>query len=182
MIALIVVALGAVIAAVGTGTLAARSTRRPRVYFVAWTVALGGFAIGLGATTLGYLAGYDSLIFRAMELGTQMIAPLAVCVALVEVAGRSLAARFGIRLAVSGIAIIALVILRTDPINPNVTFNTKWPDPAIFYQIAPLTVLGFLTLFTAMTAVVSLAIMLVRSAREHVPRDDGRPGILVAFG
>lgn len=182
MIALIVVALGAVIAAVGTGTLAARSTRRPRVYFVAWAVALFGFAIGLGATTLGYLAGYDSLMFRAMELGTQLIAPLALCVALVEVAGRSLAARFGMRLAVSGIAIIAVVILGTDPINPNVTFNTKWPDPAIFYQIAPLTVLGFLTLFTAVTAVVSLAIMMVRSSREQVPRDEGRPGMLVALG
>src|SRR5215472_8855976 len=125
MIALIVVALGAVIAAVGTGMLAAGSSQRPRIYFFAWAVALFGLAIGLGATTLGYVAGYGSLIFRAMEVGTQLIAPLALCVALVEVAGRSLAARFGMRLVVSGIAVIAVVILGTDPINPDVTFTTK---------------------------------------------------------
>src|SRR5215469_502046 len=181
MIALIVVALGAVIAAVGTGMLAARATRRPRIYFVAWAVALFGLAVGLGATTLGYVAGYDSLMFRAMEIGAQLIAPLALCVGLVEVIGRRLASRFAMRLVVTGIAVIALVILGTDPVSPNMTFTSKWPDPAFYYQLAPLAVLGFLTLFTAITAATSLVVMLVRSSREQLPSEETRPSMLVAL-
>ncbi len=179
MIALIVVALGAVIAAVGTGMIAARSSRRPRMYLIAWAVALFGLAIGLGATTLGYLAGYSALIFRAMEIGAQLITPLALCVALVEIAGQSLPARFAIRLLVSAIAVIALVILGTDPINPSVTFTSNWPDPASYYQIAPLTVLGFLALFTAVTGGVSLVITALRSSRE-ISREEARPTIVLA--
>src|SRR5260370_9124489 len=179
MIALIVVALGAVIAAVGTGMIAARSSRRPRMYLIAWAVALFGLAIGLGATTLGYLAGYSALIFRAMEIGAQLITPLALCVALVEIAGQSLPARFAIRLLVSAIAVIALVILGTDPINPSVTFTSHLPDPPPHYQIAPLTVLGFLALFTAVTGGVSLVITALRSSRE-ISREEARPTIVLA--
>src|SRR5579859_6536132 len=130
MIALLVVALGAVVAAVGTGVLVARSTSKPRIYSVAWAVALFGLAIGLAATTLGFLAGFGGLLFRAMELGTQLIAPLSLVLALVETTGKSLAARFAMRLAVSAIAVIALVIMGTDPINTAVTFSSSWPDPA----------------------------------------------------
>lgn len=180
MIALIVVALGAVAAAVGTGVLAARSTRRPHVYFVAWTIALFGLAVGLGATTLGYLAGYGAMIFRAMELGAQLIAPLSLCIALVEIVGRGLGARFTMRLVVSGIAVIALVVLGTDPINPGVTFSTTWPDPSSYYQIAPLTVLGFIALFTAATALIAVPVVLTRSSREQLPRAEKASALYLA--
>jgi len=172
MIALIVVALGAVAAAVGTGVLTARSTRQPRVYFVAWTIAMFGLAVGLGAATLGYLAGYSAPIFRAMELGAQLITPMSLCVALVEIAGRRLGARFAMRLVVSGVAIIALVVLGTDPISPDAIFTTNWPDPSIYYQIAPLAVLGFLALFTTATSLGALAIAMTRSSRGQLPRSE----------
>ena len=181
MIALIVVALGAVAAAVGTGVLAARSTSSPRVYSVAWTIALFGLAVGLGATTLGYLAGYGALIFRAMELGAQMIAPLSLCLALVEMLGRRLGARFAMRLAVSGIAVIAIVVLGTDPINPSLTFSTTWPDPSAYYQIAPLTVLGFVALFTTATALIAVPAVLTRSSREQLPRSEKVPPLYLAI-
>jgi quinol monooxygenase YgiN len=172
MIALIVVLVGAVAAAAGTGMLAARGSRQPRVYFAAWTVALFGLAIGLAATTLGYLAGFGSLTFRVMELGAQLIAPLSLCIALCEIVGRSLAARFAMRLAVAGLTVIALVVLGTDPINPDVTFSTKWPDPSIYYQIAPLVALGFITLLTTGTSLGALAIVLSRSSKEQWPREE----------
>src|SRR5215469_13960159 len=170
MIALIVVALGAVAAAIGTGVLAARSSRHPRVYFVAWTIALFGLAVGLGATTLGDLAGYGALEFRAMELGTQLIAPLFLCVALVDIVGRRLGARFTMRLLVAAIGVIALVVLGTDPISPDAIFSTKWPDPSIYYQIAPLTVLGIIALFASVTALIGAVVVMVRSSREQMPR------------
>lgn len=180
MIALIVVALGAVAAAVGTGVLAARSTRRPRVYFVAWTIALFGLAVGLGAATLGYLAGYGAMIFRAMELGAQLIAPLSLCIALVEIVGRGLGARFTMRLVVGGIAVIALVVLGTDPINPGVAFSTTWPDPSSYYQIAPLTVLGFIALFTTATAAIAVPVILTRSSREQLPHAEKASALYLA--
>jgi quinol monooxygenase YgiN len=179
MIALIVVGLGAVAAAVGTGVLTARATQMTRIYFLAWTAALFGLAIGLGATTLGYLAGFGGLTFRVMELGTQLLAPLSLCLAMVETSGRGLPARFAMRLAVSGLGVIALVILATDPLNPNVTFGTTWPDPTIVYQIAPLTVLGVLALFTAVTAAATIGLTMVRSSRERSPKEEQRPLILV---
>jgi len=179
MIALFVVGLGAVLAAVGTAVLAARSARRPRIYLLAWTVALFGLAVGLGATTVGYVSGFSGVIFRAMELGTALIAPLALCVTLVEILGRRLSARFCMRLVVSAIFVVAVVILATDPINPNVTFTKRWPEPAIFYQIAPLGVLGFLALFTAVTAAVALLIAVVRSSRGQVP--EARPAVILSL-
>jgi len=180
MIALIVVALGAVVAAVGTGLLAARASRTPRIYFVAWTFALFWLAIGLGAAALGYLAGFGEIIFRAMEFGAALLAPLSLCLAMVEVAGRSLPARFAMRLALSGIGVIAIVILGTDPLNPNVTFSTKWPDPSVVYQIAPLTVLGFIAIFTAVAAVITFVIALTRSSRQDLPKAATRPAVLIA--
>ncbi len=56
---LIVVALGAVVAAVGTGVLAARCARTPRIFLVAWTLAVFGLAVSLAAQALGDLAGYS---------------------------------------------------------------------------------------------------------------------------
>jgi len=181
MIALLVVALGAVVAAVGTGVLVARSTNRPRIYSVAWALALFGLAIGLAAATLGYLAGFGGLLFRAMELGTQFIAPLALVLALVETTGKSLASRFAMRLAVAGVSVIALVILSTDPINPDVTFGTAWPDPTKYYQLAPLTVLGLLALLTAVTAVSTLGVLTVRTRRDGLPRAESRPVMYTAL-
>lgn len=180
MIALIVVALGAVAAAVGTGVLAARAAQLPRVYVVVWTAALFGLAVGLAAATLGFLAGYGDLIFRVMELGVGLIAPACLCLALVELTGQRLGSRFAMRLAISGIGVIALVILGTDPINPNATFSTSWANPADFYQLAPVTVLDFIALFTAVTAVAALAMVLRRSSKEGLPREETRPVILLA--
>ena len=181
MIALIVVALGAVAAAVGTGLLAARAAQAPRIYVVAWTVSLFGLAVAMAAATLGFLAGYGDLIFRAMELGVGLLAPLGLCLALVELTGRRLASRFAMRLAVGGLGVIALVILGSDPINPNATFSTAWPDPASYYQLAPLTVLDFIAVVTAATAAVTLAVILRRSAKEGLPRVETRPGTLLAL-
>jgi hypothetical protein len=61
---LIVVALGAVAAAVGTGALTARCARTPRIFLIAWTAAVFGLAVALAAQSLGYLSGYSDLIFR----------------------------------------------------------------------------------------------------------------------
>ena len=57
----------------------------PAAISLPWSVALLGLLISLGSQALGHLAGFDSAMFRAMELGGQVIAPLALVLALSEV-------------------------------------------------------------------------------------------------
>src|SRR5215813_13800375 len=162
---LIVVALGAVISAVGTGALTARCVRTPRIFLAVWTLAVFGLAVALAAQSLGYLSGYSDLIFRAMELGAQAVAPLGLSLGLVELIGRSVAGRFAMRLAVSAIGVLVLVVLGTDPLSEATPLSTSWPDPAVFYQLIPVGLIDFLAMFTVATAVVSGLVVLARSGR-----------------
>lgn len=164
---LLVAALGAVVAAVGTGVLAARCARTPGLGLVAWTVAAFALAVALGAQTLGYLAGYSALIFRAMELGAQVLAPLALCLGLGEVVGRSMPGRFAMRLAVSALAIILLVIAGTDPLNPSAAFSKVFPDPLTHYEPIPRYLLELLAIFTAVIAVTAVLLAVLRSGRDR---------------
>jgi quinol monooxygenase YgiN len=177
---LIVVAVGAVAAAVGTGVLTGRCARTPRAFLVAWTVAIFGLAVALAAQALGYLAGFSDPIFRAAEIGAQAIAPLALCLGLVELVGRSVPARFAMRLAVSAIGVIVLVILGTDPLSPNVTLTTAWPDPAGVYQLVPVGLIKFLAVFTLVTALASALVALARSGRGRTFTDVVRPALIAA--
>src|SRR5262249_40119849 len=158
---LIVVAFGAVVAAVGTGALTARCARTPKLFLIAWTLAIFGLAVSLAAQALGYLAGYSGPIFRAMELGAQGITPLAVCLGLVELISVGVVGRFAMRLAVSSIGIIVVVILGTDQLGA--TLSKSWPDPAVVYQLIPKFLIYFVAFFTIAVALISALVVLVRS-------------------
>src|SRR5260370_5581539 len=99
--------VGALFAAIGSGVLLARCFRGPRGDIIAWSVALLGLLVSLGSQTLGYLTGFDAAIFRAMELGGQVIAPLALTLGLCEVAAKSMAARVCARLYLPSLALVA---------------------------------------------------------------------------
>jgi quinol monooxygenase YgiN len=147
---------GAVVAAVGSGVLLARCFRSPRIDLVACSVALIGLLISLGSQALGYLDGFDSAMFRGMELGAQVIAPLALILALSEVAGRTLAARFCARVYIPAVGIVALVVLSLDQL-ASTAFTKAWPDPAVFYETPPKWVLMFaIGPITALIAVIAI--------------------------
>ncbi len=166
----IAVALGAVIAAAGTGVLTARCVRAPRLFVGLWAGALFALTVGLGAQVLGYLSGYSQAAFRAMELGAQVFALLGLSLVLVEILGKSVPARFAMRLAVAAIGIVAIVVLGSDPLNPNVTFSTTWPNPVLFYEPVPRLLIEFvLAPFAGITAV---AVLLVAGYRIGRGRDD----------
>src|SRR5580704_14558695 len=103
-LSLIVSGLGAVVAAVGSGVLLARTFRSPRGDLICWSIALLGLLASLGAQALGHLAGFDPAMFRAMEIGAGVIAPLALALALSEVAARSGPVRFCARLYIPSLA------------------------------------------------------------------------------
>jgi quinol monooxygenase YgiN len=164
-VSLIIAVVGAVAAAVGSGVLLARAFRAPRTDMFAWSVALIGLLISLGAQALGYLGGFDGAMFRAMEIGGQVIAPLALVLGLSEVAGRTLAARFCARVYIPAVAIVALVVLTLDQL-ASVRFTKQWPDPAVFYETPPKWVLMFaIGPVTALIALIALYVAMHRSSQ-----------------
>src|SRR5271165_6008184 len=141
-ISLVVSGTGAIVAAIGGGVLLARCFRQPRSDLIAFSVALLGLLISLGSQALGYVAGFDGAMFRAMELGGQVIAPLALILGLSEIAAKSGAARFCARLYIPAVGLVAVVVLTLDQL-AQTTFTKAWPDPAVVYQTPPNYVLEF---------------------------------------
>jgi quinol monooxygenase YgiN len=165
MISLTVSGLGAIVAAIGSGVLLARCFREARGDMIAWAIALLGLFISLGSQALGHLAGFDAAMFRAMEIGGQVIAPLALILALSEVAARSPAVRFCARLYIPALALVAVVILTMDQL-AQVTFTKAWPDPAVVYQLPPNYVLMFaIGPLTALVAIIAVAAVVARSGQ-----------------
>jgi quinol monooxygenase YgiN len=153
---------GAVIAASGTGVLTARCFRTPSVLLVAWTGALLALAVALVALTVGYGIGFGQVTFRAMELGAQVVAPIALLVGLAEIAAKKTPARFGVRLILGAVALVALVILGTDPLSPAV-FSKAFPVPSVYYQIIPNKLLE--DLLAPLTIVIAVTAVMVTAAR-----------------
>ena len=166
-ISLVISGLGAVVAAIGGGVLLARCFRQPRSDLIALSVALIGLLVSLGSQALGYLDGFDSAMFRAMELGGQVIAPLALVLALAQVGARSAPVRFCARLYIPSLAIVAVVVLAMDQL-AQTNFNKTWPNPAVFYGTPPNYVLEFAV--GPATALVALL------AVWSVARRSGQPG------
>jgi quinol monooxygenase YgiN len=165
MIPLIISGLGAILAAVGGGVLLARCFRQPRGDLIAWAVALLGLLISLGSQVLGYLTGFDAAMFRAMELGGQVIAPLALILALSEVSAISAAARFCARLYIPALGVVAVVILSLDQL-AQTTFTKAWPNPSVFYQVPPDYVLMFaIGPLTTLVTIIAVGTVVARSGQ-----------------
>jgi quinol monooxygenase YgiN len=180
MISLAVSGVGAVVAAVGSGVLLARCFREPRADLIAWSLALLGLLISLGSQALGHLTGFDPAMFRGMEIGGQVIAPLALILGLSEVAAKSTAARFCARIYIPALAIVATVILGLDQL-AQVGFSTAWPDPSVFYQVPPNYVLMFgIGPMTALVTIIAVGTVMTRSSQ---PGWDGllRPQLMAGI-
>src|SRR5215472_15090717 len=177
---LIVVVFGAIAALAGTVVLARRCAKAPRIFLLAWTAAIFGLAVALAAQSIGDLGGYSGTIFRAMELGGQALAPLALSLASVELAGKSLPARFLMRLGTAAMSVIVVAVLGTDPLNPG--FSKVWPTPVIHYQIVPRYLIEVIAAFTLVVAVVTALLATLRSLRGTDRAELVQPTIATAAG
>ncbi len=161
----IVAITGAILAAVGSGVLLTRFFRAPRGDLAAWIIGLLGLLVSLVAQLIGYVKGFDGTTFRAMELGAQVVAPMAFLAALVEVSARSALGRFCSRLYIGALGIVALVILALDQLT-TARFSKSWPPPATFYETPPNYVLMYaIGPLTALVAVIAMLMVLARSSR-----------------
>ncbi len=169
-ISFLAAAVATLAAAIGTGLLVRDCARLPRIELIPWLVAVAGLTLALAAQALGYYRGFGPTTFRAVQLGAQLLAPLALAWGLAEVAGRSVAARFAARLVLAGAAVIAGVILATDPLS-SAAYSKAWPAASVHYQIIPNGVLLLVAGGTILVAVVAVLVAGVRSRRDPPWRD-----------
>jgi quinol monooxygenase YgiN len=169
-LSLIVSGVGAVVAAIGFVMLLVRAARTPRGDLFAWAVALLGLLVSLGAQAAGHLTGFGGPTFRAMEIGAQVIAPMALIMGLSEAVARSRPGRFAGRLLIPAFTIIPLVVFGTDPLS-GAAFTKAWPSPATYYQLIPNKLLEYgLAPVTSIVAAVTVVIAIRRSGREFAWR------------
>jgi len=173
-ISFLVAAAGTLAAIAATAWLLRRCLQAPRVDMAAWVLALAGLTVGLAAQAAGYHRGFEAATFRASQLGLALVAPLALVWGMAEVAARGLVARFAARLCLSGLFVVAAVILATDVLSDQ-GFSTDWPLARDHYQFLPLGLLAVIAVAILVTILVSLAVVALRS--RHEP--GWRPALLV---
>src|SRR5215470_3637628 len=186
-------AIGALAALVFAGLLARRCIRAPTMPTVALLFAVAGLTVALGAQAGGYARGFDQTTFRAVQLGAQLVAPLALAWALAELTGKSMGARFASRLALGAVTVVGAVVLATDPLS-NASFSKAWPAASVHYQIIPNAVLKFIVVVTAVrarqragwrtlllaVAAIAVALLLTDLLRVKLPANSAYALICVA--
>jgi quinol monooxygenase YgiN len=153
---------GTLLAAVGTIVAVVRFARAPRADLIAWALATAGLTVALAAQTLGYRRGFDPAMFRAVQIGAQLVAPLALAWGIVEVAARSLPGRFIARLALSALFAVSAVILSIDPLAAQ-PFGLSWPAASAHYQFPSSELLPLIAAVAVVTAVVGVIVAGVRA-------------------
>ena len=161
---------GTLLAAVGTIVLVVRFARAPRADLMAWALATAGLTVALAAQTLGYRRGFDPAMFRAVQIGAQMVAPLALAWGITEVAARSVPGRFMARLALSALFAVSAVILSIDPLAAQ-PFGLSWPAASVHYQFPSSELLVLIAAVTVVIAVVGVILAAVRARGNRAWRD-----------
>jgi quinol monooxygenase YgiN len=158
-------AVGALASLVFTGMLVRRCIRVPRMATVALFFATTGLTVALVAQVVGYDRGFSQITFRAVQIGAQLIAPLALTWALAELTGKSLGARFTARLGLGALTVVGAVVLATDPLS-SASFSKSWPPASVHYQLIPNWVLEAVAVVAAVFAVVAVIVVGVRGRRS----------------
>jgi quinol monooxygenase YgiN len=159
---------GVLVAAVATGMLAGRCVRQPRIGFIVWTAASLGLTIALAAQSMGFASGFGPATFRAVQLFALLLAPLWLAWGLVEVAVASEGARFGMRLIASALAVVATVILATDPLTAQ-PFSKAWPLTGTHFQPVSRDALDVVQAVAVVVAIVTASLAAVRASRGSGP-------------
>lgn len=158
-------AIGVLAALVFAGLLVRRCIRVPTMATVALLIAVAGLTVALAALADGYARGFGQTTFRAVQLGAQLVAPVALAWALAELTGKSMGARFASRLALGAVTVIGAVVLATDPLT-NASFSKAWPAASVHYQLIPNGVLKFIAAVTAIVALIAVIVTAVRARQR----------------
>jgi quinol monooxygenase YgiN len=162
---------GVLVAAAATGVLAGWCFRQPRIYLILWTGATLGLAVALAAQSMGFAGGFNLATFRAVQLPTQLFAPLWLAWGLVELAGGE-TARFGMRLISGALTVVAGVILATDPLTGQ-PFSKSWPSASAYFQPISHYALDAVQVVAALAVLASVALAVARKDPRSRPELTG---------
>src|SRR4051794_39541815 len=158
------VALLATLAALGgTGLLCQSALSERRPHLVAWSLSLLGLTVSLAAMAFGGLAGFNPILFRAMELGGALFGPIALALGLIELISDYVQVRFATRLIGISYSLVAMVILAIDPLQGTVHFGKQTPIPGDTYDALPMALIGGADVIAIVTIVVGAVITALRT-------------------
>lgn len=136
----VVIALAATLGTFGgAGLLAAYTINDRRPYLIAWTVTLFGLSIALGGMTVGFMVGFGPTLFRGIQIGGSLLAPLWLAHGVVILVARQIQVRFGAWLVIASYTVVAVVILMADPVTGG--FGDALPTPD-HYDLLPRVLIG----------------------------------------
>ncbi|MEU9016407.1 antibiotic biosynthesis monooxygenase [Actinomadura sp. NPDC048394] len=128
-----VATLGALAA---TGLLVQRAYKDRLLYLIAWSFTQVGLTLALLCMAIGFMAGYNGLFFRVMELGAALIGPVWLALGMIELIARYVQVRFGAWLFTISYTVVAIVILLVDPLKGSL--SKSLPKPSDTYDALPL--------------------------------------------
>src|SRR6266536_1446384 len=131
---------------------------------LAFVGVLLALAVALGAQTMGFALGYSDAIFRAAALSGLLLAPLWTAWGLVELAGRTVPARFAARLVIAALTLVPGVILVLDPLNAG-PFGKAWPGQER-YMVLPRTALTAVHVLAVAIALLMMTLAALRTRNE----------------
>ncbi|TDC55714.1 hypothetical protein E1281_11095 [Actinomadura sp. KC345] len=129
----LVATLGALTA---TGLLIQRANKDRLLYLIAWSFTQVGLSLALLSMGVGFLAGFNGVLFRVVELGAALIGPIWLALGMVELIARYVQVRFGAWLFAISYTVVALVILLVDPLKGELSKDL--PKPGDTYDALPL--------------------------------------------
>ncbi|MEV4259010.1 hypothetical protein AB0J52_38130, partial [Spirillospora sp. NPDC049652] len=126
--------LGALIA---TGLLVKRASTDRMLFLIAWSVTQVGLSLALLAMTAGFLMKFNPPVFRVVELGAALLAPVWLALGMVELIARLVQVRFVAWLFAVSYTLVATVILLVDPLKAG-GLTKSLPKPSQTYDALPL--------------------------------------------
>ncbi|MFI6513952.1 putative quinol monooxygenase [Spirillospora sp. NPDC050679] len=136
MVEALIALLATLGALVPTGLLISRAYKDRLLYLIAWSVTLVGITLALLMMALGFLLGFNDLLFKVAETGAALIAPLWLALGMVELIARYVQVRFAAWLFTLSYTVVAIVILLADPLTK--TLDKSLPKPGEAYDALPL--------------------------------------------
>ncbi|TDC82616.1 antibiotic biosynthesis monooxygenase [Actinomadura sp. 7K507] len=119
-----------------TGLLIQRANKDRLLYLIAWSFTQVGLSLALLSMGVGFLAGFNGALFRLMELGAALLAPIWLALGMIELIARYVQVRFGAWLFAISYTVVAIVILLLDPLKGDLSKDL--PKPGDTYDALPL--------------------------------------------
>ncbi|MQY06008.1 putative quinol monooxygenase [Actinomadura macrotermitis] len=148
-----------------TGLLVSRASKDRLLYLIAWSLTLVGISLALACMTVGFFAGFNGLLFRVVELGAALIAPMWLALGMVELIARPVQVRFAAWLFAVSYSVVALVIAVLDPLT-SYKFAKALPPPSKVYQTLPLLLVDGAHVVAVLALVACAAVTALQASKR----------------